>query len=111
MSRRSSRPIKPCACLSLIEHSPLQNLDYRPVIDESRVVGVVSPRDLLKSALAAVLGYGEMAQKTLLNTLRVKDAMSEPAIVISPEATIKEAVQLMQPAPCTLGRIVHRCLP
>jgi CBS domain-containing protein len=81
------------------------------VIDESRVVGVVSPRDLLKSALAAVLGYGKMAQKKLLNTLRVKDAMSEPAIVISPEATIKEAVQLMQPAPCTLGRMVHRCLP
>jgi hypothetical protein len=48
------------------------------VIDESRVVGVVSARDLLKSALAAVLGYGEMAQKKLLNTLRVKDAMSEP---------------------------------
>jgi CBS domain-containing protein len=30
-----------------------------------------------------------------LKTLRVKEVMSEPAITISPEATIKEAARLM----------------
>jgi CBS-domain-containing membrane protein len=84
------------AVWEVVQQNHFQNLGYRwPVVDEIRVVGVVSPRDFFKSVLAAVLGYGEMAQKKLLNTLRVKDAMSEPAIVISPEATIKEAVQLM----------------
>jgi len=74
-----------------MQQNYFQNLDYRlPVIDESRVGGVVSPCDLFKSTLAAALGYGEIARKKLLNTLRVKDAMSEPAIVISPEATIKD---------------------
>jgi CBS-domain-containing membrane protein len=79
-----------------MQQNYFQNLDYRlPVIDESRVGGVVSPRDLFKSALAAALGYGETAQKKLLKTLRVKEVMSEPAIIISPEATIQEAVRLM----------------
>jgi CBS domain-containing membrane protein len=73
----------------------LGRIRHLPVIDEGRVVGVVSQRDLFKSALAAALGYGETAQKKLLKTLRVKEVMSEPAIIISPEATIKEAVRLM----------------
>jgi CBS domain-containing membrane protein len=73
----------------------LARIRHLPVIDEGRVVGVVSQRDLFKSALAAALGYGEMAQKKLLKTLRVKEVMSEPAIIISPEATIQEAVRLM----------------
>jgi CBS domain-containing protein len=68
---------------------------HLPVIDEGRVVGVVSQRDLFKSALAAALGYGETAQKKLLKTLRVKEVMSEPAVTIAPEAMIKEAVRLM----------------
>jgi CBS domain-containing membrane protein len=73
----------------------LARIRHLPVIDEGRVVGVVSQRDLFKSALAAALGYGETAQKKLLKTLRVKEVMSEPAIIISPEATIQEAVRLM----------------
>ena len=73
----------------------LGRIRHLPVIDEGRVVGVVSQRDLFKSALAVALGYGETAQKKLLKTLRVKEVMSEPAIMIFPEATIKEAARLM----------------
>jgi CBS domain-containing membrane protein len=73
----------------------LGRIRHLPVVDEGRVVGVVSQRDLFKSALAAALGYGETAQKKLLKTLRVKEVMSEPAIIISPEATIRQAARLM----------------
>jgi CBS domain-containing membrane protein len=73
----------------------LGRIRHLPVIDEGRVVGVVSQRDLFKSALAAALGYGETAQKKLLRTLRVKEVMSEPPVTISPEAMIKDAVRLM----------------
>jgi CBS domain-containing membrane protein len=73
----------------------LGRIRHLPVLEEGRVVGVVSQRDLFRSALAVALGYGERAQKTLLKTLRVKEVMSEPAITISPEATIKEAARLM----------------
>ncbi len=73
----------------------LDRIRHLPILDEGRVVGVVSQRDLFRSALAAALGYGEKAQKTLLRTIRVKEVMSEPAITVSPEATVKEAARLM----------------
>jgi CBS domain-containing protein len=73
----------------------LGRIRHLPVLDEGRVVGVVSQRDLFRSALAAALGYGENAQKRLLRTLRVKEVMREPAITISPETTTKEAARLM----------------
>jgi len=48
-----------------MQQNYFQNLDYRlPVIDESRGGGVVSPRDLFKSALAAALGYDEMRERS-----------------------------------------------
>jgi len=68
---------------------------HLPVLDEGHVVGVVSQRDLFRSALAVALGYGERAQKALLKTLPVKEVMSEPAITIAANATVKEATRLM----------------
>jgi CBS domain-containing protein len=82
--------------LDLADHvMALDRIRHLPVLEEGRVVGVVSQRDLFRSALAIALGYGERAQKMLLKTLRVKEVMSEPAITISPEATIKDAARLM----------------
>lgn len=68
---------------------------HLPVIDQGRVVGVVSQRDLFRSALAYALGYGEKGRKTLLRTLRVKEVMSEPPVTVSPQTTIREAARLM----------------
>jgi CBS domain-containing protein len=73
----------------------LGRIRHLPVLDEGRVVGVVSQRDLFRSALAVALGYGEKAQQRLLRTIRVKEVMSEPAITVSPEATAQEATRLM----------------
>jgi CBS domain-containing protein len=73
----------------------LDRIRHLPVLEDGRVVGVVSQRDLFRSALAAALGYGEKAQKTLLRTIRVKEVMSEPAITVSPETAVKEAAHLM----------------
>src|SRR5215475_7961236 len=73
----------------------LERIRHLPVLDEGRVVGVVSQRDLFRSALAVALGYGEKAQKMLLRTISVKEVMSEPVITISPEATVQEVTRLM----------------
>src|SRR5262245_21700779 len=73
----------------------LDRIRHLPVLEEGRVVGVVSQRDLFRSALAAALGYGERAQKMLLRSIRVKEVMSEPAITVSPEVMLKEAARLM----------------
>jgi acetoin utilization protein AcuB len=69
---------------------------HLPVLDESRVVGVLSQHDLFRSALrAAALGFGQGAQRALLRTLRVKDVMSEPAITAPPETVVEDASRLM----------------
>jgi len=73
----------------------MARIRHLPVLDEGHVVGVVSQRDLFRSALAVALGYGERAQKALLKTLPVKEVMSEPAITIAADATVKEATRLM----------------
>jgi len=73
----------------------LERIRHLPVLDDGRVVGVVSQRDLFRSALAVALGYGENAQKKLLRTIRVKEVMHEPAITVSPEIAAKEAIRLM----------------
>jgi CBS domain-containing protein len=73
----------------------LERIRHFPVLEEGRVVGVVSQRDLFRSALAVALGYGEKAQKMLLRTIRVKEVMREPAITVSPEVMLTEAARLM----------------
>ena len=73
----------------------MSRIRHLPVVDGGCVVGVVSQRDLFRSALAVALGYGERAQKILLKSLNVKEVMSEPAITIAPNVTVKEAARQM----------------
>ncbi len=73
----------------------LERIRHLPVLEEGRVVGVVSQRDLFRSALAAALGYRQRAHRLLGRTIRVNEVMSEPAITVSPEAMVTEAARLM----------------
>lgn len=66
-----------------------------PVLDKGRLVGIISQRDLFRSALSFALGYGKKGSKSLLKTLSVKDVMNEPVITIAPDATVTEAAKLM----------------
>jgi CBS domain-containing protein len=63
------------------------------VLDDEgeEVVGVLSQRDLFRSALARALGYGVHAQDKLLEQLRVKDVMTPDPVTIGPEAALADA--------------------
>ena len=73
----------------------LGRIRHFPVVEENKVVGVVSQRDLYRASFASVMGYGEKAQKAFLKTITVKGVMSHPPETISPEAPISEAARLM----------------
>jgi CBS domain-containing protein len=73
----------------------LGRIRHLPILDDGKVVGVVTQRDLFSAGLAAALGYGSRTQATLLKTVRVKEVMSKPAVTVSPETSVKEAAQLM----------------
>ena len=73
----------------------LGRVRHFPVLDEGKVVGVVSQRDLYKASLGSVMKYGEKAQRAFLEGIVVKEVMCEPVITIAPHASVKEAARLM----------------
>jgi CBS domain-containing protein len=71
-----------------IRHVPI-------VDDDGDLCGIVSHRDLFRSALAKALGYGEVAQRKLRDTLAVKDVMATDVVTTTPDALLADAATLM----------------
>lgn len=75
----------------------MERIRHLPVLDDDGdLAGIVSQRDLFRSALARALGYGETAQQKLLDMLSVKEVMSHPVETIGPDASLAEAARRMR---------------
>jgi CBS domain-containing protein len=73
----------------------LGRVRHFPVLDDGKVIGVVSQRDLYKASLGSVMKYGEKAQRAFLEGIAVKEVMNEPVITIAPHASVQDAARLM----------------
>jgi len=73
----------------------LGRIRHMPVVDDGKIVGIVSQRDLFRSALITALGFGRKTTSALIKTITIKEVMTEHVITISPEATAKEAARVM----------------
>lgn len=73
----------------------LGRIRHLPVLDEGRLVGVVSQRDLLASSLSKLLEGDAARQRSFLRTVEVTQVMNAPPIAVSPETTTEEAARLM----------------
>jgi CBS domain-containing protein len=73
----------------------LGRIRHMPVVDEGRLVGIVSQRDLFRSALVTALGFGRKTSRTLIKSIRVKEIMTKKLITIAPDVNIKEAARQM----------------
>ena len=75
----------------------LNRIRHLPVLDAEgdRVVGIVSQRDMFRSALARVLGYGEHAQRRVLDALAVKEVMTTDVVTTAPDTPLAEAARVM----------------
>ncbi len=73
----------------------LGRVRHRPVVDDGKVVGIVSQRDMLRSALITSLGFGRKTTGALIKTIKIKEVMTSKVIAISPDASIKEAARQM----------------
>jgi CBS domain-containing protein len=75
----------------------LRRVRHLPVLDDDgeEVVGIVSQRDLFRGALARALGYGEHAQRKLLESLVVKEVMTGEVVTTSPDTPVAEAARTM----------------
>jgi CBS domain-containing protein len=68
---------------------------HLPILDDGELVGIISQRDMFRSAAAAALGFVEDTQRALIQTIRIKDIMTENVVTISPEASVKDAARIM----------------
>ena len=68
---------------------------HLPVLHEGELVGIISQRDMFRSAAVTALGFEADTQKALIKTIRIKEVMTEKVVTISPDATVKEAARIM----------------
>ena len=75
----------------------LGRIRHMPVLedDEKGVAGMVSQRDLFRGALVRALGYGEVAQRRVMNTILVKEVMTTDVVTTTPDTPLAEAAHLM----------------
>lgn len=74
----------------------LGRIRHLPVVDENgQLAGIVTQRDLFRGALAKALGYGERAQRQLMDTLVVKEVMTSDVITTTPDTPLAEAAHVL----------------
>lgn len=70
---------------------------HLPVVDGTRVVGILSQRDILRVSVGALanLRHGELEQRTLEERCFVANMMNRDVLTTRPEATVIEAARAM----------------
>ena len=72
-----------------------KNIRHLPVIEEGRLVGILTQRDLFQAAISSALGFGEKARKEFLKSVVVKEVMTDEVLTVDPEADMKQAARTM----------------
>jgi CBS domain-containing protein len=72
-----------------------KRIRHLPVVEEGRLVGILTQRDLFHAGMSNALGYGEKARKEFLTTVVVKEVMTEELVTIEPDADVKDAARKM----------------
>ena len=73
----------------------LGRVRHMPVVHAGQLVGVVSERDLLRASLSNLSGHRDHERRAFLAVVEIAQVMSQPPIVVSPDATIGEAARVM----------------
>jgi CBS domain-containing protein len=76
----------------------LGRVRHMPVVSGGKLVGVVSERDLLRASLSSLSSHRKNERKAFLYAIEIGRVMSQPPIVIGPDASIEQAARTMADA-------------
>jgi len=73
----------------------LGRVRHMPVLEDGRLVGIVSNRDLLAASLSKTLDFEPSERRSFLRSIEVSEAMTPAVISVEADATLGEVAQLM----------------
>jgi CBS domain-containing protein len=82
----------------------LGRVRHLPVLDDGRLVGIVSNRDLLEASLSKSLDFDPGSRRTFLSSVEIGEVMAKDVATVGPDTTLAEAARIL------VGRRIG-CLP
>jgi CBS domain-containing membrane protein len=73
----------------------LGRIRHIPVVEDGRLIGLLSERDMLGAAAATIFGL-KKSKSALLKTFLIKDVMKKKVVTVTLETPIKDAAHLMK---------------
>jgi CBS domain-containing protein len=74
----------------------LGRIRHIPVVEDGRLVGLLSERNMLGAAATTIFGLKQKSKSALLKTFLIKDVMKKKVVTVTPETPIREAAHLMK---------------
>jgi len=73
----------------------LGRIRHIPVVDEGRLVGILTERDLIGTAASQIFGLKQKNKSALLKSVSIKEIMKKRVVTAAPDTPIKEIARLM----------------
>jgi predicted transcriptional regulator len=73
----------------------LGRIRHIPVVDNGKLVGLLSERDLMGAAVNRIYGLKQRSKSLLLKRVRIKEVMKKKVATVTPETSIVHAARLM----------------
>ena len=73
----------------------LGRIRHIPVVEDGRLVGLLSERDLIGAAAARIFGLKQKSKSALLKSVLIKDVMKKKIITVTSDTKIGDAARLM----------------
>ena len=65
-------------------------------MEDGRLVGVLSERDMMGAATTTIFGLKRKSKSALLKSVLIKDVMKKKVVTVKPDTPIKDAAHLMK---------------
>ena len=73
----------------------LGRIRHIPIVENVRLVGILSQRDLFGAAVSTVFKLRVKEERDLLKSFRIEEVMHKRVVTAAPDTTIQEAARLM----------------